>query len=158
MHFHYQTYSFGICRNGAKDYSSDRHRKGHDCQFSRESFAKASECLLKEMKLPKNVPRGQAAFHMMLATSFLCKFWLLVAREHQQDIDTIKDNTSPDFPAIAFPLPSTPFVNEFKKSGTESFISTPKPSITGVQTYPAPIVASGIERINFCQTQMQLRK
>ena len=69
---------------------------------------------------------------------------LLVAGEHQQDINTIKDNTS-DFPGIAFPLPSAPVVDEFKKLGAESFISTPKSSVTGVQTYPAPKVASGIE-------------
>jgi len=113
-------------------------------EFSRATFAKASECLLKEMKLPENVPGGQAAFRMTLATSFLYKFFLSVAGELKQDIDTITENTS-EYADIPMPLPSPPIIDELEVSGGESFISAPKPSVSGVQTYPVPKVVSGIE-------------
>lgn len=113
-------------------------------EFSRETFAKASECLMKEMKLPENVPGGQAAFRMTLATSFLYKFFLSVVGEVKQDVEAIKENPSA-FPEFSDPLPSAPLVDDIETSGANSFISAPKPSVTGVQTYPAPRVASGIE-------------
>ena len=113
-------------------------------EFSRETFAKASECLMKEMKLPENVPGGQAAFRMTLATSFLYKFYLSVAGELKQDIETVQGKASA-FPNISLPLPGAPIIDELEMSGAESFINAPKPSVTGVQTYPAPKVASGIE-------------
>jgi len=113
-------------------------------EFCHETFAKASESLLEEMKLPERVPGGQAAYRMTLATSFLYKFFLSVASELKEDVDTIKENASA-FPDFTVPLPSVPIVDELEKSGAESFISAPKPSVSGVQTYPAPRVASGVE-------------
>jgi len=113
-------------------------------EFCRETFTKASECLMEEMKLPENVPGGQAAFRMTLATSFLYKFFLSVAGELKEDVEAIKENPS-TFSDISLPLPRIPIIDEFELSGAKSFISAPKPSCTGVQTYPVPKVASGLE-------------
>jgi xanthine dehydrogenase/oxidase len=112
--------------------------------FSRETFDKASDCLLKEMNLPENVPGGQAAFRMTLATSFLYKFYLSVVEELKKDVVDIEANTS-GFPGITLPLPVIPEVDEAERSGASSFVSAEKPSVSGVQTYPAPKVASGLE-------------
>ena len=101
-------------------------------EFSRETFAKASECLLKEMKLPENVPGGQAAYRMTLATSFLYKFFLSVAGELKKDIETIAADASA-YPDVTVPLPIPPVIDELEISGGESFVSAPKPSVTGVQ-------------------------
>mmetsp|Transcript_3741 Transcript_3741/g.9789 ORF Transcript_3741/g.9789 Transcript_3741/m.9789 type:complete len:1260 (+) Transcript_3741:181-3960(+) len=113
-------------------------------KFCRETFVKASNCLMNEMKLPENVPGGQAAFRMTLVTSFLFKFFLSVAQELKQDVEFIKQNIS-DFPDISQPLPNVPIIEESEKSGAKNFINVRKPSFSGVQTYPAPKVASGIE-------------
>jgi len=113
-------------------------------EFNHNTFAKASDCLLKEMKLPENVPGGQAAFRMTLATSFLYKFYLSVVEELKEDVETIVGNHS-SFPHISLPLPTVPMVDETERSGVQNFVSAQKPSCSGVQTYPAPKVASGIE-------------
>jgi xanthine dehydrogenase/oxidase len=112
--------------------------------FSRETFVNASEVLLSEMNLPENVPGGQAAFRMTLATSFLYKFFLAVVEELKADVKAIEANPS-EFPGMFLPLPSVPYVEESELSGASSFLSAEKPSVSGVQTYPAPKVASGLE-------------
>eukprot|EP00539_Tryblionella_compressa_P013863 CAMPEP_0178824392 /NCGR_PEP_ID=MMETSP0746-20121128/5653_1 /TAXON_ID=913974 /ORGANISM="Nitzschia punctata, Strain CCMP561" /LENGTH=1497 /DNA_ID=CAMNT_0020486065 /DNA_START=312 /DNA_END=4805 /DNA_ORIENTATION=- len=112
--------------------------------FSRETFEKATECLLSEMNLPENVPGGQAAFRMTLATSFLYKFFLSIVEELKKDVAAIEASPS-GFSGISLPLPGIPEVDESELSGATSFVSAEKPSVSGVQTYPAPKVASGLE-------------
>eukprot|EP00536_Pseudo-nitzschia_multiseries_P013908 jgi/Psemu1/320566/estExt_fgenesh1_pm.C_6290015 len=126
-------------------------------EFCRETFAKASECLLNEMKLPETVPGGQAAFRMTLATSFLYKFFLSVAGELKKDVETITRNTSA-FPGISLPLPAVPVIDDAELSGADSFISAEKPSISGVQKYPTPKVASGLEDKLFPNTDAAKKK
>ncbi|KAL3916292.1 MAG: hypothetical protein SGILL_005242, partial [Bacillariaceae sp.] len=112
--------------------------------FSRDTFDKASEVLLTELNLPEAVPGGQAAFRMTLATSFLYKFFLSVVEELNADLQAIE--TSPaEFSGVSLPLPSAPVVEEAELSGASNFVSAEKPSVSGVQTYPAPKVASGLE-------------
>lgn len=113
-------------------------------EFSRETFVKASECLMQELNLPEGVPGGQAAFRMTLAGSFLYKFFLAVVEELAQDVAAIEGNTSA-FSSVSLPLPKVPFVDEKERSGGASFVSAEKPSCSGVQTYPTPTVASGLE-------------
>eukprot|EP00529_Nitzschia_sp_RCC80_P006848 CAMPEP_0113519712 /NCGR_PEP_ID=MMETSP0014_2-20120614/43682_1 /TAXON_ID=2857 /ORGANISM="Nitzschia sp." /LENGTH=1505 /DNA_ID=CAMNT_0000417481 /DNA_START=371 /DNA_END=4888 /DNA_ORIENTATION=- /assembly_acc=CAM_ASM_000159 len=113
-------------------------------EFSREAFMKASECLLEELNLPESVPGGQAAFRMTLATSFLYKFYLSVVEELAKDVATIGANAS-QYPGVSLPLPEVPVVDESERSGANSFVSAEKPSCSGVQTFPAPKVASGLE-------------
>lgn len=112
--------------------------------FSRETFSKASETLLAELKLPESVPGGQAAFRMTLACSFLYKFFLSVVEELAADSAAIKANPA-GFTGIDFPLPNIPVVEESELTGAMSFVSAEKPSVSGVQTYPTPKVASGLE-------------
>jgi xanthine dehydrogenase/oxidase len=112
--------------------------------FSRETFMKATESLLEELKLPEAVPGGQAAFRMTLCGSFLYKFLISVVEDLKQDVAAISGNPAA-FAGITLPLPSVPDVDESELSGSNNFVSGEKPSCTGVQTYPAPKVASGLE-------------
>jgi xanthine dehydrogenase/oxidase len=112
--------------------------------FSRETFMKASECLMEELKLPETVPGGQAAFRLTLASSFLYKFFISVVEELKQDVAAIAGNPAA-FAGIRLPLPSVPDIDESELSGGNNFVSAEKPSCSGVQTYPAPKVASGLE-------------
>ncbi|KAG7364579.1 xanthine oxidase [Nitzschia inconspicua] len=109
--------------------------------FTRETFDRASDVLFEELKLPENVPGGQAAFRMALANSFLYKFFLSVVEELRSDVEAIEASPG-DF---SLPLPGIPEVDEAELSGASSFVSAEKPSVSGVQTFPAPKVASGLE-------------
>ena len=113
-------------------------------EFNSDTFIKAQECLLREFKLPEEVPGGQAAYRMTLAASFLQKMFFAVASELKADIETINSNPSA-FPSISLPLPDGPKLGEDEESGLDNFLSSEKPSLSGVQTYPAPKVANGIE-------------
>ena len=114
-------------------------------EFSAATFEEATEVILKEMTLPETVPGGQAAFRMTLVASFLYKFYLQVVEDLSADVKAIKEN--PDkFPAFnAAELPPVPLVDEKETSGTSNFLSAKKPNYSGVQIYPAPKVASGLE-------------
>jgi xanthine dehydrogenase/oxidase len=112
--------------------------------FSRETFDNASETLLSELKLAENVPGGQAAFRMTLANSFLYKFFLSIIEELRDDLKTVETDPS-KYSGVSLPLPDIPEVDESEISGAKSFVSAEKPSVSGVQTYPAPKVASGLE-------------
>ena len=81
---------------------------------------------------------------MTLTNSFLYKFFLSVVVELKDDVEGIEGNHSA-FPDISLPLPSIPIVDEAELSGAKTFISSEKPSCVGVQTYPTPKVASGVE-------------
>jgi xanthine dehydrogenase/oxidase len=117
-------------------------------EFNRETFESASKVLLKEFALPTAVPGGQAAYRMTLATSFLYKFFLVVCKELEDDISTIKQNPTlfPDYPNE---LPVVPSIETNEHSGTNDFLNEKKPSYFGVQQYPAPRVAKGLEDDRF---------
>lgn len=112
--------------------------------FCKETFKKAEECLLNEMKLPESVPGGQAAYRMALASSFLYKFYISVVQELKDDISAIAADPSL-FPSISRPLPPLPDLSDDEVSGSSNFLSAEKPSFSGVQTFPAPKVAKGAE-------------
>jgi xanthine dehydrogenase/oxidase len=112
------------------------------------TFEKASEMLLEEFALPVGVPGGQAAYRMTLAASFLYQFYLHVIKELSIDIKTIKENPTM-FPEICKSLPDVPLVDEYESSGTFNFLSEKKPNYSGVQRYPAPRVAKGLEDVRF---------
>lgn len=112
--------------------------------LGREIFVKAAECLMDELKLPEDVPGGQAAFRMTLAASFLYKFFISIVEELKQDVVTIQANPA-GFPGVTLPLPNIPDLDAAEVSGGTIFLSAEKPSCSGVQTYPAPKVASGLE-------------
>jgi xanthine dehydrogenase/oxidase len=98
--------------------------------FCSESFQKASKVLLDEMNLPETVPGGQAAYRMTLATSFLRKMFLTVAKALvEMDV------------TMAAKLTIDP--NEL--SSLTNFLEEPKPSFRGTQQFPAPKVAHGLE-------------
>ena len=110
----------------------------------KETFVKATEVLLSEMNLPETVPGGQAAFRMTLAISYLYKFYLTIVEELKKDVDSITADPSL-YPTNGDPLPPLPELDETEESGTANFLSDKKPKFSGVQTYPAPKVASGLE-------------
>jgi xanthine dehydrogenase/oxidase len=112
--------------------------------FSQETFKKAEECLLNEMKLPESVPGGQAAYRMTLAASFLYKFYISAVQELKTDIAAIEADPA-SFPSISQPLPPPPKLDDDEVSGSSNFLSAEKPSFSGVQIYPAPKVAQGLE-------------
>lgn len=112
-------------------------------EFNAESFKKATAVLLDEMKLPEEVPGGQAAYRMTLASSFLYKFYLSAAEELRADCEAYKSNPS-SYPDIS-ELPPAPETDPSEATATRNFISAQKPSSSGTQFYPAPKVAKGCE-------------
>jgi xanthine dehydrogenase/oxidase len=113
-------------------------------EFCNETFVKAREVALEELRLPYTVPGGQAAFRMTLVASFLHKFYLSVVADLKQDVDKVKLN--PSLSRVSFDqLPPTPTIDENELSGLQTFVDAKKPSITGMQKYPPPKVAKGLE-------------
>lgn len=104
-------------------------------EFSAETFEKASEVMANELRLPANVPGGQAAYRLTLATSFLHKFYLSTVMKMGEDC---MKTGGTDFPSV-------PEISADEASGLSSFIDAKKPSITGTQKYPTPKVAPGLE-------------
>jgi xanthine dehydrogenase/oxidase len=79
---------------------------------------------------------------MTLAASFLYKFFLFATESLKTDLDRIKAN-----PKLC-PLlqdQTAPALDEREKSGLFNFVTSKKPSTSGVQTYPTPKVAQGLE-------------
>ena len=112
-------------------------------EFCASTFDLARETILKELKLPESVPGGQAAFRMSLAASFLHKFYLQCVEELNLDIQKIKED--PSLLSLVGDLPAAPAVDEQEMSGAKTFLSEQKPTYYGVQKYPTPKVASGLE-------------
>lgn len=112
--------------------------------FSRETFVDAQNVLINELKLPENVPGGQAAYRMTLAASFLYKFFISVVGELKKDVESITADPAA-FPSVSQPLPAVPELEEEEISGAANFLSEEKPSFSGSQAYPAPKVAKGLE-------------
>jgi xanthine dehydrogenase/oxidase len=114
-------------------------------KFCASTFEAASEVLLKEMNLPAEVPGGQAAYRTTLATSFLYKFYLLTVRNLTADIKYLKANPAV-LPSLMSSIPvATEDIDPLDASGTTNWLSEPKPHFSGVQTFPAPKVVSGLE-------------
>ena len=97
--------------------------------FSRATFLCACQTLQEEMTLPEGVPGGQAAYRMTLASSFLYKMFLTVAGELKQKS----------------PGCNIPGLDGDESSGAFNFLSGQKPSFCGVQKFPTPKVAEGLE-------------
>ena len=112
--------------------------------FSRETFTKAQEVLMKELNLPEDVPGGQAAYRMTLAASFLYKFYISVLEELKKDLESIAADPLA-FASVPSPLPGLPELSEEEASGATNFLSAEKPSFSGSQAYPAPKVITGLE-------------
>ena len=115
-------------------------------EFAKATFVEGTKKLMEELSLPETVPGGQAAFRMTLAASFLYKFFLSSVQELKKDIEAIQANPSSFQSISAGSLPVVPDVDDDElTSGTYNFLSAPKPSFSGVQTYPEPKVAKGYE-------------
>jgi xanthine dehydrogenase/oxidase len=112
-------------------------------EFCAATFDVARETILNELKLPQNVPGGQAAFRMSLVASFLYKFYLQCVEELQADIQRIEED--PSLLSLVGDLPAAPVVDDQEISGAKTFLNEPKPQFYGSQTYPTPKVASGLE-------------
>ena len=113
-------------------------------EFCASTFRAAGESLVKELSLPDAVPGGQAAFRMTLATSFLHKFFLSVVEGVNKDMLKIKADPLLYSGALN-ELPATPDIDNREASGTFNFLSEKKPNFVGVQRYPTPKVAKGLE-------------
>jgi xanthine dehydrogenase/oxidase len=98
--------------------------------FCADTFRTASTVLLDELNLPATVPGGQAAYRMTLATSFLHKMFLFVAKSLIAIDPTVEASLAID-PA--------------ELNSLTNFLVEPKPKYRGTQQYPAPRVAQGIE-------------
>ena len=105
-----------------------------DKPFIADTFRSASKILMDELYLPEDVPGGQVEYRRALASSYLYQFYLHCVAELETDISRCEQS-----------LPATPIVAEEEKSGAASFVSSSKPSIGGVQKYPTPKVATGLE-------------
>ncbi|KAL3940381.1 MAG: hypothetical protein SGBAC_005084 [Bacillariaceae sp.] len=114
-------------------------------EFSRSTFDKAQEALMKEFNLPEGVPGGQAAYRITLAASFLQKMYFAVAVDLKADVEAIAADATAaaQFPS---PLPSVVALEGDETSGLDNFLSATKPTLVGVQKYPAPKVAVGLEK------------
>jgi len=101
--------------------------------FVAETFISARKVLLEEFHMPDDVPGGQSQYRMTLAASFLHKFYLHCVKEIMKDAET-DSSLYPPVPTIS---------NDEEE--VMAFISAPKPSITGTQSYPIPRIAPGLE-------------
>lgn len=112
-------------------------------EFCKGTFDEACWFLLSEFALPEAVPGGQAAFRMTLTASFLYKFYLFATESLTADLERIKAN--PNLCPQLTEQPAAPTLDDCEKSGLFNFVTAKKPSTSGVQTYPAPKVAKGLE-------------
>ena len=102
--------------------------------LSADTFRAASRVLMDELYLPEDVPGGQVEYRRALASSYLYQFYLFIVGQLEQDVKSSSAS-----------LPPAPLVGDEERSGVESFLCSAKPSIGGVQKYPAPKVATGLE-------------
>ena len=104
-------------------------KKLNGAEFSRSTFIAASNTLQEELKLPEAVPGGQAAYRLTLASSFLYKMFLTISGELRK----------------SFPQMELPGFEDNEESGSYNFLKAEKPRFSGVQTFPTPKVATGLE-------------
>eukprot|EP00804_Cyclotella_cryptica_P017080 CCRYP_003325-RB/>CCRYP_003325-RB protein AED:0.06 eAED:0.06 QI:85/1/1/1/0.87/0.77/9/930/1539 len=117
--------------------------------FEESTFAEARAVLQHEFRMPDDVPGGQAEYRLTLACSFLYKFYLHCAAELKKDVEASasKDN----FPAV-------PAIPSDEESAIGGFVSAPKPSIRGAQSFPAPKVATGLEATHLAASNAESAK
>mmetsp|Transcript_19263 Transcript_19263/g.41761 ORF Transcript_19263/g.41761 Transcript_19263/m.41761 type:complete len:1654 (+) Transcript_19263:272-5233(+) len=107
--------------------------------FEESTFEEARVVLQKEFKMPEDVPGGQSEYRLTLACSFLHKFYLYCVGELRKDVVAASVVTGGSFPPV-------PTIASEEESGMGTgFVSAPKPSIGGNQSYPVPKVAVGLE-------------
>ena len=111
--------------------------------LSMATFTDARKVLMKEVRLPDNVPGGQAQYRVTLASSFLHKFYYNIVEMLCSDLARISENAD-SFPHLSN-LPEAPVVDEKERSASESFVDEVKPSIQGTQKFPKPKAYKGLE-------------
>ena len=109
-------------------------------KFDETTFTEARIVLQNEFRMPENVPGGQSEYRLTLACSFLYKFYLHCVTELKNEVQSS---------AVTDSLPDVPIVGREEESAAESFVGSQKPSISGVQSFPAPKVAYGLEETHF---------
>mmetsp|Transcript_340 Transcript_340/g.927 ORF Transcript_340/g.927 Transcript_340/m.927 type:complete len:1681 (+) Transcript_340:130-5172(+) len=119
-------------------------------EFCCKTFEEASDILLQEFALPKQVPGGQPEYRMTLATSFLQKFYLFALRELHADVRMIRNNEdvfSTCLDGNVDCIPDPPEFQESEESGIRTYLSEPKPNYRGSQRYPKPriVTRKGLE-------------
>jgi len=113
-------------------------------EFCAETFDKATKALVNELSLPLGVPGGQAAFRTTVAASFLYKFFLSCVDDLKTDVKAIEADSS-KYPDVPSELPPVPVVDPAEEGGTFNFLSETKPKFCGIQSFPKPKVATGLE-------------
>ena len=108
-------------------------------KFEEGTFVEARRVMQDEFRMPEDVPGGQAEYRLTLACSFLHRFYLAVASELKMDVEASGDGDS---------LPLVPVVSSEEESAIGGFVSAPKPSFSGIQSFPEPKVATGLEAIH----------
>ena len=106
--------------------------------FDFTSFENARKVLQDEFQMPNDVPGGQAAYRLTLACSFLHRFYLNCVEELTKDVVAAEKTESVSYPLV-------PMIADEEECGAGGFVGVKKPSITGLQTYPVPKVAVGLE-------------
>jgi xanthine dehydrogenase/oxidase len=108
--------------------------------FNLSSFDEARKVLQDEFQMPEDVPGGQAQYRLTLACSFLHRFYLSCVEELRKEVAAIyatgENNAS---------YPPAPSIDDEEVCGVGGFVGVKKPRIKGIQTYPMPKVAAGLE-------------
>ena len=94
-------------------------------KWNSETFDIAFKSIRDEMFLPANVPGGQSEYRTSLTVSFIFKSFLTITNELQELLQKFGPN---QFPALES-------IDPRERSGMYNFITTPKPSSRGEQTY-----------------------
>eukprot|EP00984_Skeletonema_dohrnii_P014364 scaffold6018_cov94-Skeletonema_dohrnii-CCMP3373.AAC.4 len=105
--------------------------------FDSNSFEDARKVLQDEFQMPDDVPGGQAQYRLTLACSFLHRFYLNCVEELTKDVGA-EETEGVSYPPV-------PLIGDDEECGVGGFVGVKKPSITGLQTYPEPKVATGLE-------------
>ena len=111
--------------------------------LSMATFTDARKVLMKEVRLPDDVPGGQAQYRVTLASSFLHKFYYNIVEMLCSDLTRISENAD-SLPHLTN-LPEAPVIDEKEKSAHESFMDEVKPSTQGTQKFPTPKAYKGLE-------------
>ncbi len=98
------------------------------CLYIPSSFASS----FTQLRIPSSPPFDYSG-------SFLHKFYLHCVAELTRDVAAAAASSSGSTPLP--PVPTIPI----EEDGAAGFVGAPKPSIRGVQTYPAPRIAVGLE-------------
>ncbi len=103
-------------------------------EWNADTITAARVKLAEDLPLPDNVPGGQPEYRRTLAASFLFKFFVATSI-----------NLAEDIAANGIDGPKPPVVEEVEKSAAISFVTQPKPSMSGSQRFPKPKITPGLE-------------